>query len=648
MRDLLTKARLPGCCLTLGILLVPLMLSGCANPIGVTRVSPQESYNQSTASALGTDRLSESSKAVLERYNLMKTLDDPTTTIRQLNDICRTDERRDLLFTLSEVSYLHGLHMLGETSAGIRGQAQDVFLQSAVYAYFYLLDEGRQPPPAAYDSRFRNARDLYNRSLWQSFPAAADGSLRFSEGVRHLPAGDLPLSVRTDTLAWDFNEFEGLFPADSYAVHGFIVRNRSAGLGLPLVGLTRKSPQSPNGGALPISAFLKMDCTFREYLQGKCRASLEMYSALDDFEVRVHDRPVPLETDITTPLAYKLNDASLWRLGEKRFLTGSEIPVRVLLIQPYEPGRIPVVFVHGTASSPVWWAEMLNSLRGDPQIRKNFQFWFYQYNSSNMVMLSAAELRKALVGMVDQLDPQHKNPALQDMVVIGHSQGGLLAKMTVVDSGDKLWNAISDQPIDESGLDPKVRDFAARLLVFQPLPFVKRVVFISTPHRGSYLTHEWVRNFIRKVVTLPYDMVVNSQEFLSTLRTKFKLPESMQGKIPTSIDGMSEENPLLRALVSLPTAPGVAAHSIIAVKPGMDIATGDDGVVSYASAHIAGVESEYIVRAEHSCQGHPFTIEEVRRILLEHIGRQKNGQTMASAVDESSGQGPAGDGKGQE
>lgn len=615
------------------ILLAIMVLSGCAGPIGVTRVSPQDSYNISTDNALGAGKMSESTKAVLQRYNLLGQLaEDPLKTIKALQDIARSDDRRDILFCLSEISYLQGETMLANSSEGIRGQAQDVFLQSAVYAYFYLLGEGREPPPTAYDSRFRDACELYNRSLWLAFPTREDGSLNLSGGVRHLPGGDLPVTVKTDTLAWNYENFEGLFPSDSYAVRGFSVRNRTAGLGMPLVGLTRKSPESPNGGALPISAFLRVAGNFGEYQQGKSQGVLEIYSALDDFEVQVNNRSVPLETDITTPLAYKLNDARLWRIGEKRFLTGAKIPVRVLLIQPYEPGRIPVVFVHGTASSPVWWAEMLNSLRADPQIRSKFQFWFYQYNSSNMVMLSAAELREALVAMVNQLDPRLQDPALQNMVVIGHSQGGLLTKMTAVDSGDVMWNAISDKRIDEMEMDRNIKDFASRLLIFKPLPFVKRLVFISTPHRGSYLTKEWVRTFIRKVVRLPYNMVINSQEFLQTLQTKFKLPESMAGRIPTSIDGMSEENPLLRALASLPIEPGVVAHSIIAVKPGMDIATGNDGVVEYASASIKGVESEFIVRSEHSCQGHPFTIEEVRRILLKHVGIDNAWQAPAETV----------------
>lgn len=504
-------------------------------------------------------------------------------------------------------------------SEEVRRQAQDMFLQSAVYAYFYLLGNGREPPPQAYDSRFREACDLYNRGLWQSFPANDDGSLDLSGGLRHLTGISLSLKIRTDTLGWSPDHIEKVIPSDSCVVYGFATRNRTPGLGLPLVGVIRKSIESPKGGALPLTAFLRGSGDFRDFRQGTSQADLELYSALDSSTVQIPNHSVPLETDTTTPLAYQLNDATLWTIGERRFLTGAEIPVRMLLIQPYQPGRIPVVFVHGAASSPVWWAEMLNSLRAEPEIRKHFQFWFYQYNSSNMVLLSAAELRESMLEMVDRLDPQGKDPALQNMVVVGHSQGGLLTKMTAVDSGDTLWHAISNEPFDEMKADPRVKDFARRLLFFKPLPYVKRVVFIATPHRGSYLTKDWVRSFLRKVVSLPFDIVSYSQEFLRTLSTRSKLPDSMRGNIPTTIDGMSAENPILKGLLCLPVEPGVAAHSIVAVKPGMDIATGNDGVVAFKSAHIDGVSSELIVRTDHSCQSHPLAIEEVRRILLQHI-----------------------------
>jgi len=83
---------------------------------------------------------------------------------------------------------------------------------------------------------------------------------------------------------------------------------------------------------------------------------------------------------------------------------------------------------------------------------------------------------------------------------------------------------------------------------------------------------------------------------------------------------MTPGNPFLRTLSSLPVAPGIAAHSIIAVEGTGPAYQGADGVVKYKSAHLSGVESERVVRSGHSCQGHPDTIEEVRRILREHAG----------------------------
>ena len=195
---------------------------------------------------------------------------------------------------------------------------------------------------------------------------------------------------------------------------------------------------------------------------------------------------MPLETDSTTPLAFRLNNSDQWNIGVKRFLTGSTVNKRMLFIQPYTPGRIPVVFVHGTASSPIWWAEMLNTLRADPEIRKRFQFWFYQYNSSNLIVISAAELREVLTETVNKLDPGQQDPALQNMVVIGHSQGGLLTKMTAIRPEDKLWNGISDKSVEEMKLNQEMETLVRRTMFFEPLPFVKRVVFISTPHRGSF------------------------------------------------------------------------------------------------------------------------------------------------------------------
>lgn len=610
------------------------ILAGCATPLGVTRVPAQKSYRLSTSNPLNQGVVSNSAKAVLHRYNLVETFhDSPREAIQFLHDIAMRDDRRDILFALSEMNYLEGERLLANTAPDDPSpDAPGTFLLSAVYAYLYLLGDGREPPPSAYDIRFREACALYNRALWRAFPANVDGALEFRSGPRKLPVGNLNITLKPETLTWKLEHIEAFLPADAFEIRGFTVRNRTPGLGLPLIALTPKSTETPNGGALPVTAFLRVPGGVKELGSGADSATLEFYSAYDDTEVKVNDRSVPLETDSTAPLAYRLDNKKVWRAGLRRFLTAGHISNPIILIQPYEPGRIPVVFVHGTASSPVWWAEMLNTLRGDPVIRKRFQFWFFQYNSNNLITVSAAQLRETLSDMVEKLDPQGKDPAMRQMVVIGHSQGGLLTKMTAVDPGDKLWKAISDKSLDQLDADQKIKALVRRIFNFEPLPFVTRVVFVSTPHRGSFLSKYWVRNLVRRFVSLPIDLVINKGDLYCKISSQLKLPASLRGKVPTSIDGMSAEKPVLKSLVELPLPPKVTGHSIIAVLPDMEIATGNDGVVEYQSAHIDGMSSEFIVRSGHSCQGHPFTIEEVRRILMEHLGVQVAGPAQTEST----------------
>jgi hypothetical protein len=203
------------------------------------------------------------------------------------------------------------------------------------------------------------------------------------------------------------------------------------------------------------------------------------------------------------------------------------------------------------------------------------------------------------------------------MVVIGHSQGGLLAKMAVTDSDDRLWRTLTDKSLDELELPAAQRAEIERSMFFEPLPFVTRAVFISTPHRGSFMATSFVRRLAARFISLPGELI-RLRESLGRVIEDLHLPSGLR-EAPTSLEGMSPKNPLLLALAEIPTAPGVKAHSIIAVKTRNDPKNGNDGVVTYRSAHVEYAASELVVRSGHSCQNKPATIEEVRRILLEHL-----------------------------
>jgi triacylglycerol esterase/lipase EstA (alpha/beta hydrolase family) len=281
---------------------------------------------------------------------------------------------------------------------------------------------------------------------------------------------------------------------------------------------------------------------------------------------------------------------------------------------PHRPGRIPFVFVHGTASSAGRWADLVNDLLSDPRIRDNFEFWFFSYDTGNPIAYSAARLRQALRAAVARFDPDGKDPAMRQMVLVGHSQGGLLVKMMAIDSGTKLWDNVSSVPLEQFKVSDKTRELLQESLFVEPLPFVRRVIFMCTPQRGSYQAGGRIIHWITRFMKLPGDVLDVGKDALQGNADKLKIAANT--KIPTSIDNMTPTNRFVQTLATIPVAPQVAAHSIIAVKGEGPPENGNDGIVEYKSAHIDGVESELVVNSGHSAQGNPHTVEEVRRILL--------------------------------
>ena len=264
------------------------------------------------------------------------------------------------------------------------------------------------------------------------------------------------------------------------------------------------------------------------------------------------------------------------------------------MLQPYQPRQIPVVLVHGTASSPVRWAELINELGGDPRIRERFQIWIFLYDTGNPIGYSAGRLRAALTATVQELDPEGKDPALRRMVVIGHSQGGLLTKLTAIDSGTQFWDRISKKPFEEIQVSPETRALLQQSVFFTPLPFVERVVFVATPHRGA-ITGRAAAGRARGPA---YYLAGGGVRRARPGRRVDRRREADRGPPPAPDGDRQHEpgNPGLRILTSIPVPSRIPAHSIIAVKGDGPKEEGNDGVVTYRSAHIDEVVSELVVR----------------------------------------------------
>jgi len=593
-----------------------LLAAGCGTPVSVERLDDVAAHRQLTANALTESELSTSARNVLRRWALSERYDsDPEGAIAALHAIvAQRGGGDDEVITLAEMAFLYAE----------KSQKRPYFIAAIVYSYAFLFPERGWEPPSPYDPRLRLAADLYGLGIIHGFASADGANVELKSGVYKLPFGQLSLDVDPSGFERYNRRIVALAPEQNIEVHGLANRYRHAGIGAPLAATTEpvvaeRGMQVAPGMKLPITAVLRFDAPRRQLGQEELRAKVNLYNTFDTATTTIAEQRVALEADETTTLAYVLASPEIWERELKAFFSGvfsESTPTQLASIDAYRPGRIPVVFVHGTASSTGRWGDMINDLLDDPRIRERFQFWFFTYDTGNPVLYSAALLREALRDAVRKLDPAGADPALREMVVIGHSQGGLLAKAMVVDTGDRVWNAIAFKPLDEMSLSGEQRDLFRRTVYIKPMPNVRRVVFIATPHRGSYLTEYPITGLLTRFLTLPMRIVRASAELATRNAGDFKVDPRNLGS--GSLFGMTPNNPVLRVMAATPIAPGVHANSIIAVAGNGSIEDSDDGVVTYESSHLDGVDSEYIVRSGHSTQSNPYTIAEVRRILLLH------------------------------
>jgi len=621
-------------CVGLVLFLTAIVLNGCATPVGVRPLDSKEANRRLAETVLSDGTLSAPTLQILNRAGLEKQFQsEPAAAIAALHKALPTAREADRLFALAELSFLHA------EKSGDRSY----FLAAAVYAYAFLFPQEPGASPDPFDPRFRTAVDLYNRGITGGFAEPENRQVLIperrrvilEEGVYRLPFGEL--SVHIDPEEFRYGPFRMVSFVDTAELEVRGLRNtyRWPGIGASLAAALKHRPGAeereftmvPVGLRVAATAFLRLENVEDGIRTGRMEGRMTLYTTQEETSVTVGNRTVPLEFALTAVLADTLEGSQAYAIELKGLFSGdfkifkdtARFKNNVFLMAPYRPGRIPLVLVHGTASSPARWAQMLNEIINDRELWSRYQIWLFTYNTGNPILYSGGILTQGLRNVVQELDPEGKDSALRKMVVIGHSQGGLLTKLTAIDSGNRFWDSIFNVPIDQLDVSPDTRELLRRSLFYKPLPFVHRVVFISTPHHGSHFTGGYISEVLRRLISLPGTVLSPLQEVFQR-SPEAVMARSMGGEIPRSTDNMSPESLFIKTFSSIPIAPGIIAHSIIAVaNPEDPQAEWDDGVVPYSSAHIDGVASELVVHSGHSAQESPQGIEEVRRILLENL-----------------------------
>ncbi len=647
-RDALTRlwriAQTDRCCAKYAyslclLLLVALLLNltGCATPnfASMRSIPINPLTHQLSLSSKKGPQIGARTRTLLRHYALDEGYEKaPYKCLEDLMELSITEKGSEKVYAVAELAYVLGVRAEREKD---EAKAMDMLSIAVSNAYMYLfcpeLDVNRNP----YDPQFRSACDVYNSSLEltlrlvnrsQGIKPGKTYSIEALDGKHDIPV----ISVGN----WHEGDFESIDFCSDWEVEGLDTSNVNYGIGVPLIAVRQKhegedpaEANYPEGLSFPVTALLRVrDPTLQTLNRSKHRYSciLELHDPLVSNDIFLASRRVPLQTDLSTPLAYfldnpKFREQTAETLGLINPAKTAELR-GIYMLEPFDPKRIPVLMVHGLWSSPLTWMPMFNDLRSFPELRRNYQFWFYQYPTGQPFWISATQLRQELLELRRRIDPYGREPMLDRMVLVGHSMGGLVSRMQTIESENVFWEAIGNKPFEElRGSQEEVQQLAS-VLFFHPNPSIRRVVTIGTPHQGSDFANSTTRWISRRVIKLPQSITNLGNSIVRQNPDMFH--DTALLTMNTSIDSLSPECPIFPAMIRSQRAPWVTYHNIIGVVPDDGIinkfSKGSDGIVSIESARAEDAVSELEVESRHQdIHRTPKAILEVRRILKLHL-----------------------------
>jgi pimeloyl-ACP methyl ester carboxylesterase len=412
-----------------------------------------------------------------------------------------------------------------------------------------------------------------------------------------------------------------LTPVDRYDFRRILRGKRviRRGLGAPLVAAA-DDPDDIKSDASVRSERVYYALTAVIRFKGR-DGEVVLLDPLDHDTVSLGNSTYPLAGDAQGPMALVLADLDAGKRKSGGFFPAKkpDSAVRLAKLQPFSPDKIPVLFIHGLGGSTADWSPLMESLRNDPTIRRNYQFWFFNYSSTQPYATSAALLREQLAAM------RTRHPLAKEVVVVGHSMGGMIGRLLLTDSGESLWNTYFDKPPGEIPFSETTRRVLTQSLIFKPVSGISRAVFMSASHGGSELATTFYGRLIASLLGNRLSEKGVYREAFAWARPEAR--SRGRNLLPgSSMDLLAPDNLFISQVQSLPFKRGVPFHSLIGDrgkggfldrrKP-----SSSDGVVPYWSSHLPGAESETIIPCGHWSLFHPLAMAEIKRILLEHLRR---------------------------
>lgn len=639
-------------------------LSGC-QVVSVKNQSLNVTITNERESILTRDKLSEASLNVLSMTGREAKIcsEQPEECVNELKQIPQIQDEQ-LLSTASELYLAKALSLekssackvsiLAKTQSEEKQALQKQNYQSCLdqqlgmldksirYSYAYMFSTKRGPQDRIFDNRQVQLRDFYNQAiakLVNSYglrhgPSEVGNQIKVGQSIYRINYDNYPLlkNRQVEQLMSTYNmNFSGLRS---------ITRRDGFGSEFLIVLPPEHNDTSPEKAKYIVDPLHYQYTNGRNpnihnarYLAATITAQPRSASSIDEilnnpeFEISAYDpykfesakiagKSYPLAANFSAPYGLWLAQNNL---GKAAYLSLIDRDARLTMphlymLEPYNPNKKVVVLVHGLASSPEAWIRLTNDVMGDPVLREHYQVWQVFYSTNMPILESRFQIYAIIQQSFNLVDS--KAPAKKDAVLVGHSMGGIIARLLVSDADltPAAMKLLPNRRVQQFKNDPL---FKSRLDI-QPIPNFSRAIFLAAPHRGTEFADRWFTLAARKVIRLPgaflgalTDVIQSSdpdlQEFIKDVDN---------GLIQNGPSDLSKNSNFTRLTKNVVPYKGMKFHSIMGnATKSDDINIITDDVVPYTSAHLDGALSEKIIKGGHSIQETPEAVLELRRIL---------------------------------
>ena len=653
--------------IVIAALLSTTLLSGC-QVVSVKNQALKVSIANERDSILSRKKLSEASLNVLSMTGREANIcaEKPEECVSALKQIPQIQDEQ-LLSTASELYLAKAIGLENSSSCKIsilnskRSEEQQkinqanyeqcldqqlhMLDQSIRYSYAYMFKTKRAPQDRLFDNRQVQIRDFYNQAIAKLVSSYA---LRYKHD-------ELQQQIRVGNSIYDIDfeyypqlkqqKIQQLMSTYNLNFSGLRSVTRRDGFGSEFLVVLPENPNDDLSKSKYIIDPLKYDYPAGKnpnihqarYLAATITAEPHSANSIEDilnrphFKLKAYDpykyesaqiaqKNYPLAANFSAPYGLWLAQNNL---GKSAYLSLIDREERLsmphlYLLEPYNPNKKVIVLIHGLASSPEAWIRLTNDIMGDPVLRENFQVWQVFYSTNMPILESRFQIYALLQQGFKQVSPSAA--AKKDAVVIGHSMGGILARLLVSDTDltQPAMQMLKNRRLERFKSDPLLQ---ARLRL-KPITNFNRAIFLAAPHKGTEFADRWFTLAARKVIRLPTAFLSAFADTLQQHEVDLKnlTKEIGHGVIQNGPSDLSKNSKFTELTEDILPVKGFKYHSIIGNNTdSTEHLLMNDDVVHYNSAHLDGAVSEKIIKGGHSIQETPEAVLELRRILRLHL-----------------------------